>query len=409
MSESSYTIPAEQLLVEALQAYQGQVPGAHASQREPRVSYLRKLWNERQIRKRSDALFTSLEPYRAKDPADWTDTEQVAVRGLVSDYLRSLDAQRSLYSESFLAFFLDEGFLDTAEAFIRRSRREDSVLEEDDVYQALRNVWIMNCLQSTWGLPVQLSDPVYAYSMLYPYTDNLLDDPTISSEDKAGFNQRLAERIRGVSQTAQESELLPWEQRVHELVGLIYSVYPPADYPQVQAALQLILEGQVLSLSQAEQADIETLLQLSFAKGGASVVADGMLVQGDLPAGQLQFAYHYGCFLQLIDDLQDIDEDTASGQQTIFARADAPELHDGEVQRLLDYISYCNRVLPGDTEMEGRMKGIIRHFSRLLVMEALAGKPELVSPAFYRELERSAPVRLSFFPRFEERIRAFMT
>jgi hypothetical protein len=42
----------------------------------------------------------------------------------------------------------------------------------------------MNSLQIFWGLPLEMTPSVYAYSMLYPYTDNFLDNPEVNSEEK---------------------------------------------------------------------------------------------------------------------------------------------------------------------------------------------------------------------------------
>ena len=39
----------------------------------------------------------------------------------------------------------------------------------------MRNVWIGNNLQMLLGVPVCLTQGLFAYSMLYPVTDNVLD------------------------------------------------------------------------------------------------------------------------------------------------------------------------------------------------------------------------------------------
>ena len=41
----------------------------------------------------------------------------------------------------------------------------------DDLYQALRNVWIMMSFQVLFDRTVELTNSVFAYSMLYPFTD----------------------------------------------------------------------------------------------------------------------------------------------------------------------------------------------------------------------------------------------
>ena len=68
-----------------------------------------------------------------------------------------------------ISFDVTATFLDEALAF-------NPSFELGDLYQALRNVWIMNSQQLFRGSPIVYSPSIFAYSMLYPYTDNALDD-----------------------------------------------------------------------------------------------------------------------------------------------------------------------------------------------------------------------------------------
>ena len=45
-----------------------------------------------------------------------------------------------------------------------------------EIGQAMRNVWIMNISQVLLNVEVKFTNAIFAYSMLYPYTDNILDD-----------------------------------------------------------------------------------------------------------------------------------------------------------------------------------------------------------------------------------------
>ena len=85
-----------------------------------------------------------------------------------------------------------DAYFDVTAEFTRRARAFDESMTIDDVSQALRNLWIMNLFQSLFGLAVRSTDAVFAYSMLYPFTDNYLDDPRLSPAAKADFNRRLA-------------------------------------------------------------------------------------------------------------------------------------------------------------------------------------------------------------------------
>jgi hypothetical protein len=89
------------------------------------------------------------------------------------------------------------GIVEAACAFMQQARRFDASLSSNDIYQAARNVTTMNLLQLGMGLPVKTTPAVFAYSMLYPYSDNYLDDPSISAAGKRAFNERFRLRLLG--------------------------------------------------------------------------------------------------------------------------------------------------------------------------------------------------------------------
>ncbi len=82
-------------------------------------------------------------------------------------------------------------FLDITKQFIRDARKFDDDLPIGDIMQAMRNVWISNALQLLFGKEVYYSKANFAYSMLYPYTDNYLDNTNIDKNDKILFNNWL--------------------------------------------------------------------------------------------------------------------------------------------------------------------------------------------------------------------------
>jgi hypothetical protein len=74
----------------------------------------------------------------------------------------------------------EKGFIRTTREFVENLKAFDPDLKIENVYQALRNVWIMNSLQIYLYLPIEYSDAIFAYSLIYPYTDNSLDDSLLS-------------------------------------------------------------------------------------------------------------------------------------------------------------------------------------------------------------------------------------
>ena len=177
----------------------------------------------------------------------------------------------------------EHGFIEAALDFMQMARRFDPAIRGEDIYQASRNVWSMNLFQLLLGLPVQVTPAIFAYSMLYPYTDNYLDDPAFSPEDKRTFNQRFACRLLGQEVSPANGN----EAKIFELVGLVEGQYDRARFPLVYESLLAIHQAQVKSLRLlspgASPYEVD-VLGIDFEKGGAATLADGYLVAGDLSA-----------------------------------------------------------------------------------------------------------------------------
>jgi hypothetical protein len=175
-------------------------------------------------------------------------------------------------------------------------------LPPDSLWQALRNVLIGNSLQMLLDRPVALGPGLLAYSMLYPLTDNLLDDPRVPADAKRIFNERFGRRLAGLPVGASG----PSDAAVFDLVARVEAEYSRAHFEDLYESLLAIHRGQVRSLAQQDDprlTDAE-ILAISCEKGGSSVLADLYLVAGRASALEERFAFGYGVFLQLLDDLQ---------------------------------------------------------------------------------------------------------
>ncbi len=275
--------------------------------------------------------------------------------------------------------------------FVRRARRFDRALSIDELGQAMRNVWIVNSLQMLFGEPVELTPPVFAYSLLYPYTDNLLDDPALGREAKRGMNERLGRWLVGERVEPRGRR----ERRIHRLVGVIEAHFPRARFADVYESLLAIHHGQIGSLRLQGgdgPPDRDAILAAQIEKGGASVLADGYLVRGRLAPEEEDFCFGYGVFLQLLDDLQDAVPDREAGHQTLFSIDAGKRALDPLVSRLW---SYMRRVVEaacccGGAAADG--KDLILRNCTMLMVSAVADRPELVSRRFRRALERRWPV-----------------
>lgn len=211
------------------------------------------------------------------------------------------------------------GLFEALQSFARMARRFDPDISGADIYQAGRNVMTANLLQLLFGLPAAVTPSVFAYSMLYPYSDNYIDDASIPRDTKRSFNQRFQRRLLGEPVAAANRH----EAVISELVGMIEAQYPRRRFPQVWESLLAIHAAQARSLRLvapgASPYELD-VLGITFEKGGTSVLADGYLVAGDLSSAAAAFCFGYGCFTQLMDDLEDVETDREAGQQTIFTQ-----------------------------------------------------------------------------------------
>jgi hypothetical protein len=367
-----------------------------------KVHIFEKLKNEREIKKLSERLIHELETFRGKDPESLTASETEELKKAITSYILELDNRKLFFDKPFLGFFLEKGYMESAEDFLDEVKLEDSDLKPEEVFQAIRNVWIMNSLQLFWGIPLRMTPSVYAYSMLYPYTDNFLDSSEVSKEDKARFNERLTRVING--ERVESSD--PHEERVFELIGKIGTEFHRDSYPSVYESIGLIQKAQIESMKQDQKKTMaaDEIIPISLFKGGASVLADAFLVKGELDQEETRFAFGYGSFLQLLDDLQDAESDRKEGHQTIFSMDDSSIDFDGRLRRLISFIFRVNEQVADDDETKVLMKDVIRTCTLMMVMEVVGREPGFVSRGFYRELESYSKVRLPFFMEYEKQM-----
>lgn len=269
--------------------------------------------------------------------------------------------------------------------FMKRARQVEPNLEREGIFQALRNVWVMHSMQMYFDLEVELTDAVFAYSMLYPLTDNLLDDKTLTKEDKARFNKRLGKKIM-TGQVTAESDA---EDKVYQMIDLIDGQWPREKYPKVFESLMGILIGQHDSLHQQGMASLfdKDLLSITFYKGGTSVLADAYLVKGSLTRHEEEFAFTYGVILQLADDIQDAKEDLEDGHFTMMnVQASLGHL-DVILHKYLNLIDYFMTVLyRQDHKSQQALKELSYESIQLLIFEALMKSKRYISNKVYQKV-----------------------
>lgn len=298
----------------------------------------------------------------------------------------------------------DARFIDSTRQFIRAARDFDPDLGLASAYQALRNVWIMNSLQFDLGLPVEHTDAVFAYSMVYPYLDNMLDDARTGEEAKLSFVGRLRSWLEGRAEPA----VSPREEKLRSLVRLIEGRFPRSAYPGVYQSLLTIYNAQVRSLLQQREGaepPEERILSISLEKGGTSVLADGYLVAGALGPRDEEFCFGFGTFLQLADDLQDIAEDSGCGHSTLFSRDAARAPLDATAVRLESYLSaVLARARRDATPARSALCDAIGGGLSLMVRESVGKGAGYFRRSYVRRARREFPVRFSYLRKLRRRL-----
>ena len=296
------------------------------------------------------------------------------------------------------------GFAESVEEFVRQARRFDPEISAEDIYQAGRNAWSMNLLQCLMGFPVEVTPAVLAYSLLYPYSDNYLDDPAIPMGAKAAFNRRFKQRLEGNPVVSANAT----EQKIFNLVGMIEGQFDRRAFPEVYASLMAIYRAQTksmrLQLAHPSPYDVD-VLGLVFEKGGTSVLADGYLVAGSLTPFQREFSFYYGVFTQLMDDLEDVVEDRASGIMTLYSQTACGWPLDALTSRtivfgngLLDAMGCFHA--PGLETLEEIMRKCILP----LMIDSAGRVGQLYSQPYLLELERHFPYRFSYLKKLRRKV-----
>ena len=306
------------------------------------------------------------------------------------------------FTDDQLEIMFSDDLIEITKTFVRQARAFDPDLSFPDIFQACRNAWIMNGLQLIMGLQIQITPSIFAYSMLYPYTDNFLDDPKISGFEKMIFSERFFNRLSGQNLKPTNKT----EQAIFRLVEMIEDQYSRNDFPEVFDSLLDIHNAQTASLKLIQCSDSlseQETLKICLAKGGASVLADGFLVAGKLTEAQKYFLYGYGAYLQLLDDIQDVDEDFKAGLMTAFSKS----VHQFTLDEKLNKTYWFGeQVMQSIQYFEGQhldlFQSLMRKSMDLFIIEAIAQNPDFYSKRYLSEMENHSPFSFSYIQKRKE-------
>ena len=304
------------------------------------------------------------------------------------------------FEKDHLQVILSDEFKNVSKDFFYKAREFGPELSPENIYQGMRNVWIMNGIQLMKDVPVKITPSVFAYSMIYPYSDNLLDDPTLSSFEKEIFSSCFNRRLHG-------EDLVPTtftESQLYKLVEMFEEEFPRFDFPEVYESLYAIQKGQTNSLNMHFDRELtdENTLEICFEKGGASVLADGFLVAGRLSREQQQALFGYGVYLQLLDDIQDVREDAKASTKTMYSCMPVDSL--GRfVNRT---IHFGRKALEEMKHFEGtgndKFIDLMNRSIEAMIIESVGLFPSSYTDEYLDELEKYSPISFAFVRRKRE-------
>jgi hypothetical protein len=238
--------------------------------------------------------------------------------------------------------------------------------------------------------------------MLYPYTDNFLDNTKISKEEKSEFNNRFSLRLKGEPVLCRDS----YEEKVYKLVDNIEAVFQRKEFPKVYESLLKIHKGQIKSLVQQERVTIPydiDIMNISIEKGGASVLVDGYLIRGDLTKEEEEFCLGYGFLLQIADDLQDVKEDLKNNHMTIMSQLAGKYELDTLANKLINFtLDFMDN--HSCLKNKKNLGELIKNNCIMLILFSGILSKEYFSDKYIKKIERYLPFTIGYIESLKAKI-----
>ncbi|CAF1636398.1 unnamed protein product, partial [Didymodactylos carnosus] len=84
---------------------------------------------------------------------------------------------------------------DITNQFLNKGQEYDPKIRYEELFKAGRTVWFMIAFQIQMNLPLILTDSIFGYNMLYPYTDDFIDSNQVPREAKKEFTKIFHKRL----------------------------------------------------------------------------------------------------------------------------------------------------------------------------------------------------------------------
>lgn len=311
-------------------------------------------------------------------------------------YLDKIISTEGMFKLGIIDKEMKDKFIKATKEFILSSKKFDENLSYEDIGQAMRNLWIVNMLQQAFGEEIKFTNAIFGYSMLYPYTDNYLDSIEVNKDKKIEFSNRFTKRLGGEKIIANNYH----EEQVYRLVQLIEYDFDREKYPEVYISLNLIHSAQINSLRQQEYNSIpyeKDILGISIEKGGASVIADGNLIRGEMTKNEEMFSCGYGFLLQLGDDLQDIKDDLKNDHITIMSQLAGKYYLDAIVNKLINLtIKVVDDAECFVCKNTNELKELIKNNCIYMILFAIIDNKEYFTQEYLENIKNYLPFTIEF-------------
>lgn len=314
---------------------------------------------------------------------------------LERDLMDFLAREKILSLSEWMDRELFDAFKREAKYFTEKIRAFDETLRPAQIWQALRNYFIYAMIVNMQGEEQHAGNPILAYSLLYPYTDNYIDDDRISKQEKERYNRMIALKLKKETATPQNA----LEEKTCRLLDMILEAYDGSGQDKIAATLLRLLDAQNCSIRQ-QKTDIteEQILEISIRKGSTSVLADYLFATAAWTAYEEDFYLKFGFLLQLVDDLQDIEEDRKSGSHTLMTRAMQRQKLEQYTNRLL-WFSW--NVIRAFEPVNPELKGFVLKYCVEITLLTAAAHQQFFSREYLKALEPYLPFSVDFLQKMK--------
>ncbi len=217
--------------------------------------------------------------------------------------------------------------------FLKHKQIEEKIRAEADSYGLSLNyedkhkatVVIDTAQVLTLMLGYSLPKPplLYQVALLYPITDNLLDDKLIGQKDKLEFCNAIKTFILNSVKNGENDLLSEPDYQQHlsincrKILSAINVKSKAFKTPKVWKALLelncLQQESVFQQTENAREASLQELFDLSFRKGALTFKLIILLMLPNVSSQDLKLCEVFGGIAQLLDDIEDIEEDLEAG------------------------------------------------------------------------------------------------